>query len=402
MTEDNILLEFEKRIYNNIKWTGDIPLCAEDVVPGKFRTTDYTEEEITEILGTSFLTWVSWNRLDYKLQDFEQDDTRTWNYSKANDTLDGELLPGHWRGVFNKYYDTDLPHIRPWEMIGFSEQPIWWTSKYGPAPYTSGNRVLWDDLAAGRIWDGVDTYSVDTKFIRTNLTKVIPVTDEGAIKTPFDVMVKNYDNLSLKKSWVQGDQGPVESVWRKSSSYPFAVMRLLALTKPAEFFALNADRDLYKYDTALGQYLYNGRTRIKSSDISIYGENNPKHSYINWSVDFARKQGISTSTEIAELLSNIEIQLTYRLAGFSDKEYLKIFTEKTSPNSNNTSLLLPDESYEVFLYNNEIFDQVEFSSVIIQKTADGYAVYGNSKLQPYFTIFTSIPNGNYKTIKSWC
>jgi len=396
---DNILLEFEKRIYNNIKWTGDIPLCAEDVVPGKFRTTDYTEEEITEILGTSFLTWVSWNRLDYKLQDFEQDDTRTWNYSKANDTLDGELLPGHWRGVFNKYYDTDLPHIRPWEMIGFSEQPIWWTSKYGPAPYTSGNRVLWDDLAAGRIWDGVDTYSVDTKFIRTNLTKVIPVTDEGAIKTPFDVMVKNYDNLSLKKSWVQGDQGPVESVWRKSSSYPFAVMRLLALTKPAEFFALNADRDLYKYDTALGQYLYNGRTRIKSSDISIYGENNPKHSYINWSVDFARKQGISTSTEIAELLSNIEIQLTYRLAGFSDKEYLKIFTEKTSPNSNNTSLLLPDESYEVFLYNNEIFDQVEFSSVIIQKTADGYAVYGNSKLQPYFTIFTSIPNGNYKTIK---
>jgi len=144
-------------------------------------------------------------------------------------------------------------------------------------------------------------------------------------------------------------------------------MRLLALTKPAEFFALNADRDLYKYDTALGQYLYNGRTRIKSSDISIYGENNPKHSYINWSVDFARKQGISTSTEIAELLSNIEIQLTYRLAGFSDKEYLKIFTEKTSPNSNNTSLLLPDESYEVFLYNNEIFDQVEFSSVIIQK-----------------------------------
>jgi len=101
-------------------------------------------------------------------------------------------------------------------------------------------------------------------------------------------------------------------------------------------------------------------------------------------------------------LSNIEIQLTYRLAGFSDKEYLKIFTEKTSPNSNNTSLLLPDESYEVFLYNNEIFDQVEFSSVIIQKTADGYAVYGNSKLQPYFTIFTSIPNGNYKTIKSWC
>jgi len=396
---DSILLEFEKRIYNNIKWTGDVPLCVEDVSPGKFRTTEYTEEEITEILGTSFLTWVSWNRLDYKVQDYDADEKRTWNYSKADDTIDGELLPGHWRGAFNKYYDTDLPHLTPWEMIGFSEKPIWWVSKYGPAPYTSGNTVLWDDLAAGRIWDGTSTYSVDTKFIRTNLTTVIPVTDEGALKTPFDTMVKNYDNLSLEKSWVQGDQGPVESAWRKSSAYPFAIMRLLALTKPAEFFALNADRDLYKFDTDLGQHLYNGRTRIKSSDISVYGENNSKHSYINWSVDFARKQGISTSTEIADLLSNIEIQLTYRLAGFSDKDYLKIFTEKTSPNSNNTSLLLPDESYEVFLYNNEIFDQVEYSSVIIQKTVDGFAVYGNSKLQPYFTIFTSIPNGNFKKIK---
>ena len=68
-------------------------------------------------------------------------------------------------------------------------------------------------------------------------------------------MVKNYDNLSLRKSWVVGDQGPVESAWRRSSSFAFAVMRLLALTKPAEFFALNADRDLYKYDTALGQHL---------------------------------------------------------------------------------------------------------------------------------------------------
>jgi len=396
---DNILLEFERRIYNNIKWSGDIPLCAEDVIPGKFRTTDYTEKEITEILGTSFLTWVSWNRLDYKTQDYDPDDKRTWNYSKADDTLDGELLLGHWRGVFNNYYDTDLPHLRPWEMIGFSEQPNWWTTKYGPAPYTSGNTVLWDDLAAGRIWDGVDIYTVDTKFIRTNLTKVIPVTDEGAIKTPFDVMVRNYDNLSLRKSWVLGDQGPVESAWKRSSAYPFAVMRLLALTKPAEFFALNADRDLYKYDTVLGQHLYNGRTRIKSSEISVYGKDNPKHSYINWSVDFARKQGISTSTEIAELLTSIKIQLTYRLAGFSDKEFLKIFTEKTSPNSNNTSLLLPDESFEIFLYNNEVFDQVEYSSVIIQKTVDGYAVYGNSKLQPYFTIFTSIPNGNFKTIK---
>ena len=177
-------------------------------------------------------------------------------------------------------------------------------------------------------------------------------------------------------------------------------MRLLGLTKPAEFFALNVDRDRYKYDEATDQYLYDGRYRLDPNNIDVYGENNPKHSYINWSVDFARKQGISSSKEIEEILDNTTIQLAYRMASFSDKEYLKIFTEKTSPNSNNTSLLFPDESYEVFLYNNEIFDQVEFSSIIIQNTKDGFAVYGNSKLNPYFTTFTSLPTGNFKTLKA--
>ena len=66
-----------------------------------------------------------------------------------------------------------------------------------------------------------------------------------------------------------------------------------------------------------------------------------------------------------------------------------MFTEKTSPQSNSESLLLPDESYQIVLYENEIFDEVQFSSVIIQKVAGGYQVFGNSKTKPYFNITTS-------------
>ena len=400
-TRDDLLLEFEKRIYNNIKVSKDdeLPLKYEDVAPGKFRTTDYTQTEITEILGTDFLSWVAWNRLDYKAQTYDANDQKTWNYSSAEDTVDGELLLGHWRGIFNEFYDTDTPHTHPWEMIGFTAKPTWWNNKYGPAPYTSGNEVLWDDLEAGRVWDGVDTYTVDPRYKRPGLTSVIPVDDEGNLRTAFDTMTGKYDSLSLKKSWVVGDHGPVETVWRRSSSWAFSVMRLLALTKPAEFFALYADRDLYKRNTALDQIVWDGRSRIRAEDITIYGANTPKHSYINWSVDYARKQGIDTNTEIKQVLENMDVQLVYKMASYSDKEYLKVFTEKTSPNSNNTSLLLPDESYEIFLHNNEVFDTAEYSSVIIQKTDDGWAVYGNSKLNPYFEIFTSIPNGNYKTVQ---
>jgi hypothetical protein len=44
---DQLLLEFETRIYNNLKLDGNpVPLTAEDVLPGEFRSTGYSFEEI--------------------------------------------------------------------------------------------------------------------------------------------------------------------------------------------------------------------------------------------------------------------------------------------------------------------------------------------------------------------
>jgi len=396
---DEVLLEFERRIYNNIKVssTNIIPLHWQDVIPGAFRTTDYTDAEITDLLSESFLTWVAQNKLDYKTQDYDKDNQKTWNYSSSTDRLNGELLKGGWRGNLLKFYDTDIPHLRPWELLGITEEPSWWQSQYGPAPYTEDNLVLWDDLALGKVADPAGERIVKNS-IRTGLQTVIPTGDEGDLESSFDVLVNNYDLLSTEKSWQVGDGGPVETAWRRSSAWPFAVMKLLAQTKPAQFFALMTDRDRYKYSTELEQYVFDSRFRLTSDNVEIYGDGTIKHSYINWCVDYARRQGISNKTEIVNLLRNTKIQLVYRAGGFTDKQYLKVFTEKTSPNSLNTDLLLPDESYEVLLYKNEPFEEVTYSSVIVQKVSGGYAVFGNSKEKPHFTIFQSIPNGNYRNV----
>ena len=396
---DDVLLEFERRMYNNIKLPSSnvIPLRWYDVIPGKFRKTDYAESEVVELLGESFLSWVSWNKLDYKLQEYDKDNKKTWNYSSATDRIDEELLRGNWRGNLLKFYDTDIPHLHPWEMFGFSEEPSWWQRQYGPAPYTGDNLVLWDDLANGVVNDPAGKYTL-TNFKRTGLQTVIPTGDEGQLEATFDVLVDNYDPMSTQKAWQVGDGGPVETAWRRSSAWPFAVMKLLAKTKPAQFFSLMADRDRYKYSSALGQYVFDSRYRLTSNNLDIYGSGTIKHSYINWCVDFARRQGIADKQAIEDTLRNTQVQLVYRTGGFTDKQFLKVFTEKSSPNTLNANLLLPDESYEVVLYNNEPFDEVTYSSVIVQKVAGGYAVYGNSKEQLYFKIFQSVPNGNYKNI----
>jgi len=397
---DQVLLEFEIRVFNNIKISTPVPISAAEVIPGQFRETDYTLAEINEILSSDFLTWAGWNKLDYAPQTYLPNDPITYNYGQSSNKLNGQPLLGAWRGIYNYFYDTITPNTTPWEMLGFSERPDWWENYYGPAPYTSGNLVLWEDLSQGRVRDPNGEYFLP-QYARPGLTDVIPSDSEGELLAPIDSTVGNYDGTSFRRSWVFGDDGPVENVWRTSSSWPFAVMRLLALTKPAKFFSLFADRDRYVYQPDLAQYLWDGRYRLDAKQLSpIYGNGVSKASYINWIIDYNRQLGVNSTQGLTDKLSNIGIHLCWRLAGFSDKKYLRLYTERSTPNSSNAGLLLPDESYQLLLYKNQPFEEITYSSVIVQLTDTGWQVFGYSTAEPYFEILTSRPNGTTIVIEA--
>ena len=397
---DDILLEFERRIYDNIKMDGNpVPLGAEEVIPGFFRTTDYSQAETTDILGESFLTWVGWNKLNYKAQDYQSANAFTYNYSNASNKINNQPLLGAWRGIYRYFYDTITPNYTPWEMLGLSEQPVWWEDRYGPAPYTSDNLVLWNDLEAGLVADPIAPY-IKPAYRRPGLTQVIPVGTEGELLNPLQSVVGPYDPNGFQKSWTMGDGGPVEASWWQSSSYPFAIMRLLILTRPAEFFSLFADRDLYKYDLELDQYLYNGRYRLNASGVEVYGNGVSKASYINWIVDYNQQLGRNATTALTNDLASLDVRLCYRMASFTDKQYLSLYVERSSPDSTNSSLLLPDDSYNLLLYKNQPFSRVVYSSLIVEQVENGYVVYGYNNATPYFNILASASNGVLQTISS--
>jgi len=386
---DSVLLEFETRIYNNLKLDGNpVPLTIADVLPGQFRVTGYSFSEINNILATDFLSYVGWNKLDYTSQTYAANNEFTWNYSGSQNRLDNQNLLGAWRGIYRYFYDTQQPEQTPWQMLGFTIEPSWWQDIYGAAPYTSDNLVLWDDLEAGRVADPAGSYILP-QYARPGLTQVIPVDSEGNLQSPFNAVVGSYDINTFQRSWVAGDGGPVEASWWNSSAYPFAVMRVLALTKPAQFYSLFADRDLYKFDAEFGQYLYDSRYRLDANGIQVYGDGVSKASFINWIVDFNRQTGLDSTDLLTQDLANLDVRLCYRMASFSDKQYIKLYTEKSSPNSTNTALLIPDESYDLLLYKNQPFDRNVYSSVVVQLVENGYAVYGYSTAQPFFNILVS-------------
>jgi hypothetical protein len=397
---DDVLLQFETRIFNNIKINTPVPLKDVDVIPGQFRDTGYSLAEINSILLPDFLSWVGYNGLNANEQTYIGTDEFTYNYSQSGNRLTGEPLLGAWRGIYDYFFDTSAPTTRPWEMLGFSQRPDWWESVYGPAPYTSGNLVLWRDLERGYIADPNDP-RFDARYARPGLTSVIPAGTEGQLLSPLGSVVGKFDKNSFRRSWVFGDNGPVEYAWRTSSSWPFAVMRLLALTKPAKFFGLFVDRDRYAYDSNLEQYLWNERYRLDPADIApLYGNGVSRASYINWIIDYNQQTGADSTTNLTVDLANLDVRLCWRLAGFTSKTLLKVFTERSTPRGDNRSLMLPDESYQLLLYQNETTEEVAYSSVMVQVSDQGWTVLGYNLQKSYFEILTSNPAGTFRTIEA--
>jgi len=395
---DKVLLEFETRIYNNLKLSGIIPIRDYDVIPGFFRNTGYSYDEILSIYSQNFLNWVGQNRVEYKPQEYSSTNQFSYNYSQSSNKINSsQILQGYWRGIYQYFYDTSQPDVTPWEMLGFTTMPSWWTSHYGPAPYTSDNLILWSDLAQGINWNNGDPVVIP-QFIRTQLLDVIPVDSQGNLLSPFDAIVGNYIDRTFRHDWKVGDVAATEFSYRRSSSWPFDLMKLLSLTKPAQFYNLGVDVDNYKYNTEFDQFLVNNRDHLVISDVQIYGNGIPKASYINWIVDYEKQLGVDATTNITSLLDNLDVRLAYRLAGFSDKTLLNFYVEKGTPNSNNASLLIPAESYDVLLYDNVPFDKIIYSGVIIQKTQNGWKVFGNSQNTAYFNVSTPKINGNYNTV----
>jgi hypothetical protein len=395
---DSVLLEFETRIYNNLKISSEIPLIGDDIIPGYFRDNGISYAEFEVIYLSQFLNWVGLNRIDYQDHQYDPTNPFTFNYKGATLKIDKtKIFAGNWRGLYNYLYDTTTPDKTPWEMLGLTSKPDWWDTRYGATPYTSDNTYMWGEISQGFVYNNGDSY-INTKRIREGLLSIIPVNSDGQLRNPFEFLISAYNVDIFSNAWQVGDVGPAEYSYLKSSSWPFDLMRMFALLKPAKFFALGIDVDNYKFNTEFNQYLYENRFRESISDLTIYGNGTSKNSYINWLVDYLCQYGIDGHTDITELLKNLDVRLTYRLAGFSDKNLLNFFVEKGTPNSSNNSLLIPDDSYSILLYDNQPNDTIVYSSVIVQKLSNGYKIFGNSQTKTYFTSLTPIEDGLFDII----
>jgi hypothetical protein len=417
---DDFLLELENRIYNNIKATyvdTNDTLSVYNIVPGRFRNTDYSLVEWNKLLSQNFLNWVGGYGVDYTSNEYyDSNNSWTWNYDTFSDAIDGSLLQGSWRAIYNYWYDTDTPNLTPWKMLGIDVEPVWWQERYGEAPYTGGNTTLWEDLEAGFIWNGSDADSYyDARFVRkyTNprtgkiykLTDFIPVDNSGNLLRPTDIGIIQQYGGSGAASFAVGEQGPAETAWRRSSDFPYALQVALALARPAKYFSAQLDTSRFSTNSVTGQFSNVTNQKINPYLIAINGDNTTvtgttlrTSGYINWITDYVKSFGYDAVTKLNDYFKNYSVRLSYKVAGFTDKKLINVTAEQTSPGSNNASVVIPDDNYEIYLGKPRPTTTAVYSAVIVEIVDGGYSVTGYDNVDPFFTIIPSVANSNATSI----
>ena len=335
-------------------------------------------------------------------------DWRVLNYSSLKDQ-DGVALPGHWRGIYRWYYGTDRPHTNPWEMLGFSQKPIWW-DKYYTWTTPSVRDQLISDIEQGIIREGVrENYSNnsylndDNVYKKPGFSSYVPVDATGDLLSPEQIGIISTlpSREASQADWKFGDGAPVEHAFITSTAYPYALQQLMYLTNPASYverlWNIN-NISTSKSDPTQTIDLETGR-RSTNQNYYVHTEVDANQKrYLragiqNFISDYVIYQGNAVATTFGDVIRNMQANLMYRCAGFIDSTKLKIESEAYDSTSKSTNIIIPPEDINLTLYQGASIQEAVYTAAIVELTANGYKIYGYDTSNPYFNTFPQIKTG---------
>ena len=402
---DDIILTFETLIYNNIKdeyRTADrnSEYCfTETIKPSYYQSSDYDWYEINDLLENNFNKWVKANGVDWRNNStIDTTNEFTWNYNSEFNS------PGHWRGIFEYYYDTQTPHTTPWEMFGFVKKPSWWATEY-PTAITSSYTAFWTNVTNGYIPAG-DRKGYYKRWARPGL--VIPVDASGNLRSPQDIIYTTTTDtkIEINNNWKFGDGSPAEYAWKKSSYYPFAIAEAMYLARPALFMSTFYDKaDRVRFSAQDHQIVSRATRKRKGfADYTPHGYvGDDRTSTIKFGTStlvdsFLKFQTLSTNIEIGNPIRTIDTRLGHKFGGFINDKTLKVFSDSLSIDGFSASQRVPKEDVITALHTSNYNSRNFYTGVKIIKTATGYTVTGYDTVSQMFDIIPSDTAGGAEDV----
>lgn len=379
---DELILELEKRIYNNLKqeYRKDI-FDIYEFLPGAYRDGGIDRESLESVMVSDFIQWVKIagtpNFTTFEFVD--QNNSLTYNYNLTTNPL-GESNLGFWRGIYKFFYDTDRPHSHPWEMLGFTVKPAWWDEQYGPAPYTSENKLLWEDIQDGVVREPGKPVRVRNQFKRPGLLDHIPSDRQGRILSPLKSnFASNFFKAKIERPFAFGDQAPTEAAWRRSSEYPFSLITAFLLNRPARVIGTAYTLSDITRNKAGQLVSKTTEKRIDLNNLKITNtcdcaERVNTAGLVNYIVDYIAGS-FDAYRKYRQDLQSIRNQLGFKLSGYTDKTKFKLILDSRTP-SNEGNVFVPEENYQIILNRSSTIELFFYSGVVIEKATAGFIIRG--------------------------
>ena len=121
-----------------------------------------------------------------------------------------------------------------------------------------------------------------------------------------------------------GDEAPAETAWRRSSEYPFALLRSWCLNQPSKIIGLGFDRSRTVRNNA-GQVVYSDTSkRINLKELKFPNNSQAVDvrvltaGLVNFIANYLSSNVLTNYTEYQDKLANLTNQLSFRLCGFTD------------------------------------------------------------------------------------
>jgi hypothetical protein len=189
-----------------------------------------------------------------------------------------------------------------------------------------------------------------------------------------------------------GEMGPIEKAWRRSSYYPFAVQRLLVLTKPADYCGLLFDTSRMSLNNS-EQWTYGSNQEfINLKTVSVFDPYNRVFTagYSVYITEVGYQRNTGYITQLKNDLAYCDVNLFYKVGGFINKNTMQIIIDAYEPTSVSLGSILPAEDYTLYLNVSNPVSSIGISGIIIQKSNGAFIVKGYDSQTTYFNIYQPI------------
>ena len=350
------------------------------------RTADYDFDDLMSVRRREFERWyASQQKNPFENTQYVEANQFTWNLTDSG-------LESHWSDIYLRLYNTDRPHIAPWEILGFNLEPSWWSTVYTADTTTDGisyydsTNVMWADLKTGTLIRNAGITIPSGRLMNTGLP--VPVDANGQLVDPVTSGLIELDVIvDASEDWEYSNGSPVNWEFRNSYYGRFADALAGYLLKPARFVELLWSD--YALKIGSDDVLFGGgirvdddtlrRGRVKS--LEVHGENKKSDpGFVSFLTESLILSGASADV-LGKAIRSASVSLGWKTQGFIESDDLRIKTI-----SENT---IPFEDVTLTIHKSKPFKVETASGIIFVKRPNGYSVHGYNPSNPFFTVAES-------------